>query len=92
MRDAVPRSSSDGGRRNRIRLGGGLLPLSACKGTVLRQETEEPRGLAAPARPGLVSTGSNWRKGRGLENGKPRLPSDARPDALGRRDHAEHRR
>ena len=70
----------------------GCSPFPACKGTVLRQETEEPRGLAAPARPGLVSTGSNWRKGRGLENGKPRLPSDARPDALGRRDHAEHRR
>ena len=44
-------------RRNRTILRDGLLPLAAWKGTVLRFETEEPGGLAAPARPGLVSKG-----------------------------------
>ena len=62
------RASPSGGlRRNRTILEDGLLPPPAWKGTVLRFETEEPGGLAAPARAGLVSIGPKWRKA-GAEN------------------------
>ena len=86
MRDAVRRPSSGGGmRRNRTMLRHG-------KGLSSGLERRSPGAWPPPPARAEFRKGLNGER-PGAENWQdPDWPYDARPEALGSRDHAEHRR